>query len=599
MKYCVILAFVLVLIVSSNSAAPSQTKPYRGAEYRTIATMTYGRFEARMRSAQVSGMLATFFTYYDPANPWNEIDIETMGRYSNETQFNTIVPTQANNHVQRQILPFNPHAAFHILAIEWTPDYVAWRVDRAEVYRQTGAHIAQLVQPQKLMMNLWQPSDVNWAGSFNPLDLPVYAYYDWVKYYSYTPGAGDNFTLQWTDDFNSFDATRWQKATHTWDGNNSQFVQENVAFKDGYMILCLTDNLHSGYGGAPVVDADPDPPYVVSARASIKKIRVLFSEGLDKTSAENTGNYILPGATVQGASLLSDGRSVDLAVNGLNISGAYSLIVFNVKDSTGNAMSAKSTKVAMPLSFPIRIDVGGSASSGYLADSVWSFSSQYGAVGGVTVQQPPPLDVIGTTEDSLYRSALEGLSFYRVRVPTDMAYNVSLMLVETKFQAAGKRVFNVTINHAQSKQIDIYQQAGFNTAYQPKFLNVTAPDGLVDIYFSPIIDKAVVAGIIIEPIPDAIREGGSNSGSKGLGFDIYPNPFNGTTNFRVVLPQSGDVLIKVFDILGRLVSTVPLGFQERGEHSFRWDSQNLPSGTYVCAVQSGAERLTNRLLIVR
>ena len=29
-----------------------------------------------------------------------------------------------------------------------------------------------------------------WVGEFDESILPVYAYYDWVKYYSYTPGEG-------------------------------------------------------------------------------------------------------------------------------------------------------------------------------------------------------------------------------------------------------------------------------------------------------------------------------------------------------------------------------------------------------------------------
>ncbi|MGA9119157.1 MAG: family 16 glycosylhydrolase, partial [Bacteroidota bacterium] len=174
MKGKLFLLFTGLAVIFFSSSAPAQ-KPYRGAEYRTIGTMTYGRFEVRMRSAPVSGMLSSFFTYYDAASPWNEIDIETMGRYSNEIQFNTIVPANGNNHVQRQTVPFNPHAAFHVLGFEWTPDYVAWRIDGEEVYRQTGTHISQLVKPQKIMMNVWQPADVSWAGSFSAAQLPVYA----------------------------------------------------------------------------------------------------------------------------------------------------------------------------------------------------------------------------------------------------------------------------------------------------------------------------------------------------------------------------------------------------------------------------------------
>jgi hypothetical protein len=54
------------------------------------------------------------------------------------------------------------------------------------------------------------------------------------------------------DNFNFFDQSRWQKATHTWNGNNSQFVQENAVLEGGFLILCLTDNLTSGYTGDPL-----------------------------------------------------------------------------------------------------------------------------------------------------------------------------------------------------------------------------------------------------------------------------------------------------------------------------------------------------------
>jgi beta-glucanase (GH16 family) len=134
------ISFIFILFVSLNLLA--QSKPYSGAEYRTKASHIYGRFEVRMKSAPGSGMLTSFFTYHDSfpfsVSNWNEIDIEAMGRYSNETQFNTITPGRID-HVHRQPLKFNPHIAFHIFAFEWTPDYVAWFVDGYGVYRQTVA----------------------------------------------------------------------------------------------------------------------------------------------------------------------------------------------------------------------------------------------------------------------------------------------------------------------------------------------------------------------------------------------------------------------------------------------------------------------------
>ncbi|RLD09497.1 b-glucosidase, partial [candidate division KSB1 bacterium] len=53
---------VILIFIGQNLMAQ---KPYRGAEYRTIQAFTYGKFEVRMRSAQLSGMLSSFFTYHE------------------------------------------------------------------------------------------------------------------------------------------------------------------------------------------------------------------------------------------------------------------------------------------------------------------------------------------------------------------------------------------------------------------------------------------------------------------------------------------------------------------------------------------------------
>src|SRR5512140_648022 len=140
------------LFVASPSAAPA--KVYKGAEYRTKASYLYGRFEARSRAIGREGTLSSFFTYNDdyPNTEWNEIDIEVLGRYADDIQFNTITPGQTN-HVSHRYLPFNPAVDYHVYGFEWTPDYVAWFVDSIEVCRQTGPHIATLTIPQKIMMN--------------------------------------------------------------------------------------------------------------------------------------------------------------------------------------------------------------------------------------------------------------------------------------------------------------------------------------------------------------------------------------------------------------------------------------------------------------
>jgi beta-glucanase (GH16 family) len=242
------------IAVAGDPAFMSSAKPLRGAEYRTKDAYRHGRFEVRMKSAQASGMLTTFFTYHDTPNQpqeWNEIDIEILGRYSNEVQFNVITQGEVS-HVRRQVVNFNPHQDFHDYAFEWTPSYVAWFIDGTEVYRQTEMHIRGLIYPQKIMMNIWQPIWTDWTGTWNPAVLPLYGFYEQVRYASFTPGSGtfgtdNNFTPLWSDDLNAFNPVRWERATHTWDANNAQFVPDNVVFQNGRMVLCLTNPENVGF----------------------------------------------------------------------------------------------------------------------------------------------------------------------------------------------------------------------------------------------------------------------------------------------------------------------------------------------------------------
>ena len=597
-----------VLLVICASLAPglsglsAAAKPYRGAEYRTRQAFTYGRFEVRMKSAAVSGMLASFFTYAEISSlsEWNEIDIENMGRYNNESQFNTITPGQVN-HVQRQVLRFNPHAGFHDYFFEWTPDYVAWGIDGYEVYRQTGDHIATLTRAQKLMMNIWQPADVDWAGSFNRNTLPVYAYYDWIRYSSYTPGVGDNFTFQWVDDLNSYDAARWDMGTHSWDGNNCQFVRENIVFRDGFMILCMTDSVHSGYGGGAVQAADVQAPYLVSARAYDATVRVSMSELLDEVAAETASNFSA-NVTVNSATLLPDGKTVELAVTGMDLGTPFILFVNNLKDRAQppNTMSLQYTRVIMPVAFPARMNVGGSVTAGYLADSVWAETKEYGVTGGRVVATGAAVG--GTQDPAVYADGRDGLVNYHVRVPAG-SYDVTLMFAETEHTQAGKRVFSVKAEGVEVvTNLDLYGTAGPNTAVERTIAGVTVDDGTLDLFFSATAGTPILHGLRIERLTTGIGERFEEEkvGEKEkVGISVYPNPFNGEAMCRYQIEEPGWATLRVYDLLGREVATLVDGEQVSGTHAASFAPRALSSGLYVLALQSAGQTVVTRAMLIR
>ena len=63
---------------------------YAGAEYRTTDFYHYGYYETSMQAIKNDGVVSSFFTYTGPSddNPWDEIDIEILGKDTTKVQFN-------------------------------------------------------------------------------------------------------------------------------------------------------------------------------------------------------------------------------------------------------------------------------------------------------------------------------------------------------------------------------------------------------------------------------------------------------------------------------------------------------------------------------
>ncbi|MFA5834095.1 MAG: family 16 glycosylhydrolase [Bacteroidota bacterium] len=578
----------------------TQTKDFKGAEYRTIDKFTYGRFEIRMKSMPREGTLASFFTYNDSSNtPWNEIDIEILGRYSDDIQFNPITPGQVN-HVSHYQTSFDPSKDFHTYAFEWTPTYVAWFVEGVEVHRQTGAHIEALTYPQKLMMNVWNPQYPGWVGQWDANVLPGFAYYDWVSYASYTPGAGsfgngNNFTPKWKDEFDTWDKTRWTKATHTWNGNGCDMLPDNAVISDGKLTLCLTGATYTGYN-------DFTGPSVRYARAEVDGVRIRFTEEMDPISVEDSTHYYIAGMSVQKATLLPDSQSVFLTVANYDTATISNVVLINIKDRFAqnispvkNIQTVKST----PLTFPVKINCGGPAVGGYLNDQEWSGSVEYGRLDGSPKSFSASLPISGTSEPAIYRSELAGIVEYKVRVPNG-SYTVTLQMAENYFTSAGQRIFDVSLEGKPILQkFDLFATAGKNAAYEKVVNNVVVNDGILEMHFSSWIDLPVINGIIISKTPASINQ---------LFYDIpddielsqnFPNPFNPSTVINFQVPKSSMINLNVYDVLGKQVTSLVSEVKDAGHYSVVFDGTGLSSGMYFVQLQSDHKTVMKKMILMR
>ncbi len=79
----------------------------------------------------------------------------------------------------------------------------------------------------------------------------------------------------------------------------------------------------------------------------------------------------------------------------------------------------------------------------------------------------------------------------------------------------------------------------------------------------------------------------------------YPNPFNPSTTIRFSLPQAGEVKLQVFDVNGRLVSTLVNGSMNAGSHTATFHSGSLSSGTYVYRLDTPAGSVTRKMTLIK
>lgn len=80
----------------------------------------------------------------------------------------------------------------------------------------------------------------------------------------------------------------------------------------------------------------------------------------------------------------------------------------------------------------------------------------------------------------------------------------------------------------------------------------------------------------------------------------YPNPFNPSTTIKFQIARASEVVLDVYDLLGRLVNSQSLGVRQAGDHSVSFNAAGLASGSYFYRlknVTTGATLLGKMMLM--
>ena len=82
-------------------------------------------------------------------------------------------------------------------------------------------------------------------------------------------------------------------------------------------------------------------------------------------------------------------------------------------------------------------------------------------------------------------------------------------------------------------------------------------------------------------------------------YQNYPNPFNPTTTIQFTLPQSDNVILKVYNILGQEVATLINKNMKAGIHKVSFNASSLSSGIYIYKLQAGSFTSAGKMIVLK
>ena len=86
----------------------------------------------------------------------------------------------------------------------------------------------------------------------------------------------------------------------------------------------------------------------------------------------------------------------------------------------------------------------------------------------------------------------------------------------------------------------------------------------------------------------------------------YPNPFNPVTKIQYSIPAANStfaggqvVSLKVYDILGRLISTLVNQKQSPGNYEVEFSAEELNSGIYFYELKTGSNKTVKKMMLIK
>jgi len=134
------------------------------------------------------------------------------------------------------------------------------------------------------------------------------------------------------------------------------------------------------------------------------------------------------------------------------------------------------------------------------------------------------------------------------------------------------------------------------------FTSMTSTSHIAQLIISGDPNTVYVDNVLFRNHTTAVDDPAASSVPARLG-NSYPNPFSSSSSIRYKTPGNQPFSIEIFNLRGQKVRTLVKGFSPTGTQILSWDGKDdsggrLSSGTYICMLSRGSQRLTRKLVLL-
>jgi beta-N-acetylhexosaminidase len=204
--------------------------------------------------------------------------------------------------------------------------------------------------------------------------------------------------------------------------------------------------------------------------------------------------------------------------------------------------------------------------------------------------------------------------------PASLSYNIVTTILRKQLGFDGVIITDamnmgaITQNYGFEQSIILAVKAGVNLLLYPAnfdSLNRSLARTIVGL-----IEKNVQSGVIPQSCIDDSYARIMNLKTKYLGVTLvyvegnsnlpitctiqnYPNPFNIETILQYQVPQSGRIQLRIFDLLGRVVSVLKDEVAHQGVYTARWNASSCASGVYIAVLTTPTNVVKQKLVLLK